>query len=341
MAPVGTITNDTYLGIGIFMIVLTVPFVLARTVISIRQYKGLLPDDWLTYLGYIIMVGLYTFNEFQYKKLLDPTTIDLTDQTKTGLAIPIVAAFSLWTSKAPILMVYIRIFGVQAWLRWACHIVLIVSALGYIASFIPAIIKCRPLDTPHTPEKWVECSESNFTGSAVAGVVSVVVDLCILIFPLRPIYLLNLSTRRKIGLGIVFCSGIFGLLASILSLVYKIQLFHGKLANLGGVLATMLLQLVESAIALIVGCVPAASGFWYGFIKTSGVWGSIASFGTRLVSNIVTVTTKSNSKSISQYRDENYDTARLHSIRSRGNNDTYILMDSSSLAEHGTPKSHR
>lgn len=118
------------------------------------------------------------------------------------------AAFSLWTSKAPVLILYRRLFGVQAWMRWACLFVLVVSAIGFIGSLIPALMQCRPSDTPYVLPKWKRCGKANVDSGVIAGSVSVSADLVILVLPLRPIFYLNLSRRKKIGLGFVFGSGI-------------------------------------------------------------------------------------------------------------------------------------
>jgi len=118
------------------------------------------------------------------------------------------AAFSLWFSKAPVLLLYLRLFNVQRWMRYSCRIVLVLSAIGLFASLIPPLVQCRPRDKPHTALKWKRCGKANLDAGVTSGTVSVATDLVIMFLPLRSIMNLNLSTRRKVGILIVFCSGI-------------------------------------------------------------------------------------------------------------------------------------
>ena len=45
MLGISTINNDAYLGIGIFLIILTAAFIAMRIVISMKQYKTFLIED--------------------------------------------------------------------------------------------------------------------------------------------------------------------------------------------------------------------------------------------------------------------------------------------------------
>ncbi|KAI1457055.1 hypothetical protein F4805DRAFT_205577 [Annulohypoxylon moriforme] len=328
MVFIGTITNEAYLGVGIFMTVLVAVFIVLRIITSIRQFKKLLLDDCLSLTGFAILIGYYVLEEFEYRSFYVETSWP--NSINTGIAIPILAAFSLWTSKSPILVLYVRLFGVKRWMRYACYMVIVISALGFIGSLVPALTQCRPFDRADLRSTWVRCGAANVNSSVIAGTVSVAADLCILLLPLRPIYLLNLSRSRKIGLGIVFCSGIFGVLASVLSLVYKINLFLGARIDSGCVLATMLLQFVECAIALMVGCVPAIRGFWKGFVEPSKFYNSIGSFGTRIVSKVLTRTSSSNTKPKSEYHDHDYEMDKFRpmgSVNFHDTNDAYILAE--------------
>lgn len=45
MVDISTITNSAYLGIGIFLVLLTATFIGMRLAVSIRQYKKIQVDD--------------------------------------------------------------------------------------------------------------------------------------------------------------------------------------------------------------------------------------------------------------------------------------------------------
>lgn len=333
-STIGTITNEAYIGVGAFLIALTVAFIAARCTISIRQYRKLVVDDWLTIIGFVIAVGLYGFNEYQYQRFFQPTSLDYF--TASGVAVPVLAAFSMWTSKAPVLILYIRLFGIQKWMRYACYITIVASALGFFLSMIPSWRSCHPFDVA-TPVTWRVCGQANLDGGVIQGSLSVVVDLIIILLPLRPIYTLNMSRRMKIGLGIVFLSGIFGVLASVLSLVYKVHLFRGGRSDLGGILTAMLLQFVECTIALMVGCVPSVRGFWKGSIVPSRFYASLGAIGSRVHINPARWTSRSSKSSKrSGKSDGGYHDLDLEN----GGSQIYVRMEPLRVSNSGSAPRH-
>ncbi|KAI4597400.1 hypothetical protein KJ359_004506 [Pestalotiopsis sp. 9143b] len=232
-------------------------------------------------------------------------TIDLDAYLGTGIAVPVLASTSMWISKTPVLLLYVRIFGVYRWMRIASYALLVTSGIGLLLAMVPTWQDCHPLDNELTALKWKACGRAVLTAGVAQGAISVTADLLILLLPLYPIARLNLSARRKVGLGIVFCSGVFGVLASLLALLYKIHLYQGAQSDKGGMLTTMLLQFVECAIALMVGCVPSARGYWVGHILPSRFYTSVASFGTRLLAPS-TWGTRRSTRSNTSYRETKY-----------------------------------
>lgn len=118
------------------------------------------------------------------------------------------AVFSAWFSKAPILLLYQRLFSMHTWIRYSCRFVLLASALGLLASLVAPLVHCHPRETPHTLPEVLRCSHAAQDMAVTSGSVSVAADLAIMLLPLRPIIGLNLSTRKKVGVVIVFSSGV-------------------------------------------------------------------------------------------------------------------------------------
>lgn len=114
----------------------------------------------------------------------------------------------MWSSKAPILFLYISLFGVRRWLRITSYITLVVFAAAII---VAAAIASAPCDPNHqTPDimMLLHCTEVSSKVGVGLGVLSVTADVIIIILPIPVIVTLNLPRAKKFGLLIMFMSGI-------------------------------------------------------------------------------------------------------------------------------------
>ncbi|KAI1263937.1 hypothetical protein F5Y18DRAFT_91685 [Xylariaceae sp. FL1019] len=330
---IGTISDATYIGLGVFFSILCAAFVVIRCTVAFQQYRKLLIDDYLSIVGFVLNVALYVFNEYQFKSFFEPShTVGV--NIKRALVIPVLATFTLWSSKAPVLVLYIRLFGVKAWMRYASYITLVISFLGFAGPALPALVECRPFDTPYTIPKWTRCESSTFLSGFGQGATSITIDLVILLLPLQPIYSLNLPRRRRIGLGLVFLTGVVGVVASALSFAFRLHLLLGGRTNIGSIHTTQLLQFIECAIALIVGSVPAASGFWNRHIVSSALYLSIGSIGGKLRFAFSSQSSNDNLRSGLAYRVESKRgrSNRTESATSHIRGDVYLHMESRSAS---------
>jgi hypothetical protein len=115
---------------------------------------------------------------------------------------------TLWFSKAPILFLYARLFGVHRWLRYISWLTLVVAALVFIAGLIFTLIKC-PIDSNKATFPLYEvCAHYNTLTGVISGFVSVMMDVIMFTIPIPIILGLNLSFSKKLGLGLTFFSGI-------------------------------------------------------------------------------------------------------------------------------------
>lgn len=87
-----------------------------------------------------------------------------------------------------------------------------------------------------------------------------VIDIYILVLPLIGVYDLHLSTRRKIGIGMIFFTAIIAVVASILRIVYTFWLTKGIYGDLTyNVMPVFLTITVEATLGVTITCVPAFS----------------------------------------------------------------------------------
>ncbi|KAI0196387.1 hypothetical protein F4808DRAFT_439918 [Astrocystis sublimbata] len=174
----------------------------------------------------------------------------------------IVAAFTLFFSKASIFLLFQQLFEVTNRMRIAIRGGIIFTALLYIIINIPlgAI-----LNAPRAGRSWTTViTEGHSVKVLIWGVIQSVLaiglDLFIFILPIPVIMKLHLSTRKKVRLIAVFTTALIGVLACVLSLVYRIQALD---TNDGTWKYTALLicNLVEIDVAIIVSCTPGFANF--------------------------------------------------------------------------------
>jgi hypothetical protein len=114
----------------------------------------------------------------------------------------------MWCSKAPILFLYMTLFGIKRHMRISCYIVLVILGIAVIAAAAVTSASCNPGNDAISQEFILKCSSVGSTSGVALGVVSVIVDIIIFILPLASIWRLQLPKIKKVGLAIMFTTGI-------------------------------------------------------------------------------------------------------------------------------------
>ncbi|KAI1850163.1 hypothetical protein JX266_004542 [Neoarthrinium moseri] len=159
-------------------------------------------------------------------------------------------------SKAAIFLLYKQLFGIQKRMRIAANIGLLLTLLLYL----PNIPLSAIYHAPRVGATW----ESMLTSSGghnmtIFGIfqssLSVLLDLYIFVLPLPIIIKLQISRGRRLQLIGVFTTALMGIIASVLSLVYRVQLLETTDAMWRQAIVAMC-ALIETNVAIIVGCMP-------------------------------------------------------------------------------------
>ncbi|KAJ5545097.1 hypothetical protein N7535_006516 [Penicillium sp. DV-2018c] len=122
-------------------------------------------------------------------------------------------------TKISICCFYLRIFPDKRF-RLATYITIGLNVAYLIAFVLISVFQCRPL--PGAWERWdkpqdYKCNAINAQGWA-AAVINMALDILVMALPLRQLYHLNLSLKRKSYVMCMFGLGIFVTLVSILRL---------------------------------------------------------------------------------------------------------------------------
>ncbi|KAI1364390.1 hypothetical protein F5Y08DRAFT_214996 [Xylaria arbuscula] len=262
------ITLPIYEGLGITLIVIASALVGARCFVNYQSSHGRLNlHDYMSVVGWSFLVTTYAVNDIVIRAVSVPVqNLDLPLLFRLAIVIIILVQGTLWFSKAPILFLYTKLFGVHRWLLYISWGTLLITGLVYIAGLIFTLVSCATDDL--TLLAYQQCAHDNTLTGVISGFVSVFADAVIFLLPIPIIFGLQLETSKKIGLSITFLSGILGIAASVVALYYKYLALSGDGTQL---IAPIFFFTIEAFVAIAVGCAPAIRSFWIRYISKSNI----------------------------------------------------------------------
>ncbi|KAI1123888.1 hypothetical protein F5Y10DRAFT_42932 [Nemania abortiva] len=270
-------------GLKSLFIVLAFIAVVLRLVANWKYNRRLLVDDcesniskwtailWLT--GSIdisitaipFLVAVAVLSEMAGNGFHDPNSSPYL-VAQLAVAISVFTPLALWTCKAPILFLYLRLFGIKKWLRITSWVTLTLTALIYISGIIAIPPACAPRTKDLSEDFISGCQGRTRVINVYLGSVSVLADVIILVLPLPVVFGLKLLVRSRVGLIFLFLSGLFAIGASIISLFFKAMSLKLPTTSLA---LSILATITECSVALIVGCVPSLRVLWSKILKPS------------------------------------------------------------------------
>ncbi|KAL8950865.1 MAG: hypothetical protein Q9222_003119 [Ikaeria aurantiellina] len=271
----------TVISAGLPFAVVGALFVTIRLIASHTSARKVSLDDYLSVLAQVLMTACFglaiSFRRTARHAYDIPLSfIDEPVWIQRKFAINLVVGPALWSSKAAILALYLRLFGTLKWIRYTSYFTLIITFLFYWANTPLAGVYC----TPRSQEGWGtevlrRCAALSVMGP-IQGAIGVAADLFILLLPLPIVLKLQLPRGKKAGLLVLFMMGIFALIASSVSLYYRVIIYanRDKFWNEANIYACVV---VEGYITIIVSCAPAISSFWMNTFKKSALYASIRS----------------------------------------------------------------
>jgi hypothetical protein len=131
------------------------------------------------------------------------------------------AVFTVYFAKVPILLLYLRIFGVHRGVRIVSWTLLTVPLIMLVGAAIYGAAVCSP-ENKTLDLVWLQgCIQPSLRIGVWNGSVSVVVDIIIFVLPLPVIAGLNLDRKKKVALAMVFLAAFLGIAASGVTLYFR------------------------------------------------------------------------------------------------------------------------
>ncbi|KAI5196366.1 hypothetical protein E4T39_07803 [Aureobasidium subglaciale] len=253
---VGTFTTLIFGGLAILAWVLRV---IARMP-GLNSKWGF--DDWTLSLSMLFIIPLticaYALNQLGMGKDMWFVSFDhITEILEIFYFTELLYLAAIGLTKISILLFYLRIF--PDWqLRRAIY-AMIGLCTAYIVVFVTVTaLQCIPVSMAW--EKWDgehkgKCLNLNAIGWASASL-NIVLDLVVIILPMKQLTVLNMDWQRKLGVIIMFLGGGFITVVSALRLKYLIQFAHTENVT-WDYLPVGYWSAIETHVAVMVACSPA------------------------------------------------------------------------------------
>ncbi|KAK6212821.1 hypothetical protein LQW54_004910 [Pestalotiopsis sp. IQ-011] len=206
------------------------------------------------------------------------------DYEKMAVGSAITSGLVGWAAKAPIPLLLIRLFGIKRWLRFTAIVTLTISGVVTFVATGWSAASCDSHGT-FTPEFVAKCNRDGCIGGVINGCISLALDLTCFVMPLVVVQNLHLPLKQKLGLLLVFSTGVIVIAAGAVGLYFKVRSLLGVSIGDFGTSATILM--IECSVAIIVSCAPATYTFWNKYITRTTLYSRFRSAVSRisLVSN--------------------------------------------------------
>ncbi|KAA8569705.1 hypothetical protein EYC84_001292 [Monilinia fructicola] len=166
---------------------------------------------------------------------------------------------TLLLTKVTLFFLYLELFQPFKWMRICVYTGVAVTTIFYLATGILMIV----WSSPRRGETWqthLFTDEQQYAQiyASPFSAVGLVIDLYLLVLPLKAVYDLYLPLKRKLAVGVVFLTGIFACIASTLSVYYRFINKQSHTKDTTWALQNVIIcSLAEMFIGVIVSCMPA------------------------------------------------------------------------------------
>ncbi|KAF6823977.1 integral membrane protein [Colletotrichum plurivorum] len=215
--------------IAIALSALTFPVVLLRCVSRWLATKRLWWDDWMVVIATIFLAGMAAVQiagttmgfGLHYWNVDPAASTRLIQLFYAGQLLYILVQVC---AKISILLLFSRVFAASKWLQQATKIFIAFLVLHGATFLLIVVFECTPIsstwDLTNPNRKCLDITAIGYSGAGF----SIVEDFAILLLPIPELIRLQLTTKRKFGLGFMFSLGSFACITSMVRLKFLIKI---------------------------------------------------------------------------------------------------------------------
>ncbi|KAK9796602.1 putative Integral membrane protein [Seiridium cardinale] len=189
--------------------------------------------------------------------------------TKMTIANQILWALAVCLSKLSILLLCIRVFTTDIFIKLARATGLLVVLLG-TATVLGALLQCRPF-----AYNWDQTIPDGHCGdqvlsSKITASLNVVLDVAVLILPMPYLLTLQLALTKKLVLVATFAGGLITCIFSALRIVAIVSMDYTDITYLAGL--PSIYSILEPSFLIILACVPVLRPLLGGSYSSQGTY---------------------------------------------------------------------
>ncbi|TGJ87739.1 hypothetical protein E0Z10_g1066 [Xylaria hypoxylon] len=270
--------NGAVIAIYTVSIFLTTVFVLIRLYAKFHFLKAPRLEDYLliptfgVYLAHCVFWLMMIHTTGHFVHIWNFRIGGLAPFYRNGFYATILYESIMLAIKPMILLEWMRIFasaGPRTAFNWTCYIVAAINILLYLGSILTDSVSCHPR------EYWWDqtivgghCADTKKL-PIVTGTLNAIIDLFILLLPQGIIWRLQMSTRKRLGVSIVFLVGTISVAAAITRTVLSFSYADSDDVTYNFSLAGTF-TLIEMTAAIIVFAAPTVPKPTYHLVKVAG-----------------------------------------------------------------------
>ncbi|KAG8420752.1 hypothetical protein J3458_002683 [Metarhizium acridum] len=256
--------GPTVIAVGTTLLAISTAFTVGRLFINRSKLHS---ADYITFVACLVNIAYTGVIIAQHNSFHHAWDVPVCFYTGQFLQLPFIQTvlFSpvFFFSKAAIFLLYRQLFATGRRLKIAINLGLAATFLVYLSNIPLAAVYAAP--DPGKP--WssllvkLQTKGQKFSlAGAVQSAVGTAIDLYIFFLPMPILLGLHLPLKRRLQLVCVFSIALLGVAASVVSLYVKTQLLSSDDLSWLGPQAS-LCSLIETDVAIIVGCMPACAQF--------------------------------------------------------------------------------
>ncbi|KAI0476827.1 hypothetical protein F4859DRAFT_480379 [Xylaria cf. heliscus] len=255
--------NDAVIAIYTISILITTLFVSMRLYAKFIFVKAPRLEDYLLFPTFVVYLGHCGFwlemcnTTGHFVHLWNFRVGGQAPFYRNGFYATILYEAVMLAIKPMILLEWIRIFasaGPRTAFNWTCYILGTVNILLYIGSILTDSVSCVPREYWWDRTIQGHCADTRNL-PIVTGTLNAVIDLFILLLPQTIIWKLQMSSRKRLGVSLVFLAGIISVGAAITRTVLSFTYAESNDVTFNFSLAGTF-TLVEATAAIVVFAAP-------------------------------------------------------------------------------------
>ncbi|KAI0532858.1 hypothetical protein GGR58DRAFT_488789 [Xylaria digitata] len=278
----GSITLAGFLAAEIVVLSAASLFVFIRLWANFRLNKCWLVDDYVSIFSVLLLgatAGLY----YPTLAWIDDPSVDAMTLSRVATATYFISAYSNFTAKATIFLLYRKLFGSKVWVRRTVYITLSLGFLGYTATSVLGTVEnviaesrsnMVPASELLNDPFYTQYFRLSYAIAVANASFNLAIDIIAFILPIPIVYELHLPTRKKIGLALLFASGIVAIASGAVSLHYRRS---SSAESVGDLTIVIIFTILDSAIGIMLATVPAIRSLWVDLSSELGLFTKLGS----------------------------------------------------------------